>query len=55
MKDLSQLGNGAPPGNSLWLSIKKMFERIQDWFVVQSCGVKLAIVIVAGLIAASGL
>jgi cell division protease FtsH len=55
MKDLSQLGNGAPPGNSLWLSIKKMFARIQDWFVVQSFGVKLAIVIVAGLIAASGL
>ena len=55
MKDLPHLGNGAPPGNSLWLSIKKMFARIQDWFAVQSFGVKLAIVIVAGLIAASGL
>lgn len=55
MKDLPHLGNGAPAGNSLWLSIKKAFARIQDWFAVQSTGVKLAIVIVAALIAASGL
>jgi cell division protease FtsH len=55
MKDLPQLGNGAPPGNSLWLSIKKLFARIQDWFALQSTAVKLAIATVAVLILASGL
>ena len=47
MKDLPPLANGAPAGNSLWLSIKKALARIQDWFAVQSIGVKLAIAAVA--------
>ncbi len=56
MSDLSSTTSQAeardPPGSppSPWLALKKAAARLQDWFTIQSAGVKLLVVAIAILI-----
>jgi cell division protease FtsH len=55
MSDLSNPGDTAPAATGLWLAIKKVASRLQDWFVIQSVLVKLAVLAIVVLIPASGI
>ncbi len=55
MSDLSNPGDAAPPSTGLWLAIKKTAGRLQDWFVIQTVPVKLAVLAMAILIMATGI
>ena len=48
----SAAGRSAP---NPWLSVKKAAARLQDWFVIQSVGVKAMVIAMALLIPASGI
>ena len=48
----STAGRSAP---NLWPSVKKAAARLQDWFVIQSVGVKGMVIVMALLIPASGI
>lgn len=50
MSDLSKPGDTAPAATGLWLAIKKAASRLQDWFVIQSVIVKLAVLVIIVLI-----
>lgn len=55
MSDVSNPGDTAPAATGLWLAIKKLASRLQDWFVIQSVFVKLALLAIILLIPASGI
>ncbi|HMJ31965.1 MAG TPA: AAA family ATPase [Xanthobacteraceae bacterium] len=55
MSDLSKPSDSAPASPGLWLAIKKAANRLEDWFVIQSMGVKLAVLAMAVLIPATGI
>ncbi len=55
MSDLSKPGETAPAATGLWLAIKKAASRLQDWFVIQSVFVKLAVLAIIILIPATGI
>jgi cell division protease FtsH len=44
-----------PASTGPWLAIKKTASRLQDWFVVQSVGVKLTVLVIAVLIPATAI
>ncbi|NPC54068.1 AAA family ATPase [Caenimonas soli] len=60
---MSDLSANSPPPNeaaaaaegSIWLTVKKAAARLQDWFVIQSIAVKVMVVAVAVLIAATSI
>jgi len=54
MSDTPQLRRGAP-GSGLWLSIKKTIAQVQDWFVFQSTGVKVAVTFIVIMIPLTGI
>ena len=54
---MSDVSNPSEPARGLtpwWLALKKMPSRFQDWFVIQSASVKLAVLALAVLIPATG-
>ncbi|PHV05031.1 AAA family ATPase [Janthinobacterium sp. BJB412] len=55
MSDVSNPGDTAPAATGLWLAIKKLASRLQDWFVIQSVFVKLALLAIILLIPATGI
>jgi len=55
MSDFSKPGDTAPAATGLWLAIKKAASRMQDWFVIQSVFVKLAVLAIIILIPATGI
>ena len=55
MSDTPQLKRRAPAGSGLWLSIKKVISQVQDWFVVQSTGAKVAVTFIALMIPLTGI
>jgi cell division protease FtsH len=55
MADLSKPNNAAPPSTGLWNTIKKAAGRLQDWFVLQTVAVKLAVLAIVVLIPATAL
>jgi cell division protease FtsH len=55
MSDLSNPSDAAPATTRLRLAIKKSASRLQDWFVIQSAAVRLAVLAVALLIPATGI
>ena len=55
MSDLSKPSDEPPASTGLWLSIKKTASRVQDWFVVQSVGVKLTVLVMIVLIPATAI
>jgi len=55
MSDLSKPSDEPPASTNLWLAIKKTASRLQDWFVIQSVGVKLSVLLMTVLIPATAL
>ena len=55
MTDLSEPGDAAPAPSGLWFAIKKLFSWLLDWFAIQRLAIKLAVLLVAALIPATGL
>jgi cell division protease FtsH len=55
MSDVSNSRNAAPASTGAWFAIRKAVSRLQDWFVIQPTGVKLAVLALAVLIPATGL
>ena len=43
MSELSKPDDTAPAATGLWLAIQKAASRLQDWFVIQSVFIKLAV------------
>jgi cell division protease FtsH len=50
----SESRDPAETPSSLWITLKKAASRLQDWFAIQSVGVKLMVVAIAILIPATG-
>jgi cell division protease FtsH len=48
-------GAAAAAQPSLWPALKKIAARLQDWFVIQSIGIKVMVIIVALMIPASAI
>ena len=55
MSDLSKTGDAAPAAPGLWVAVKKAAGRLLDWFVVQPVAIKLAVLVLAVLIPATGI
>jgi len=55
MSDLLKPSDEPPASTGLWLAIKKTASRLQDWFVIQSVGVKLTVLVIAVLIPATAI
>jgi cell division protease FtsH len=55
MSDLSKPGDTLPAATGLWRAIKKAASRLQDWFVIQSVIVKLAVLVIIVLIPTTGI
>ncbi|MBC7917690.1 MAG: AAA family ATPase [Rhodoferax sp.] len=55
MADLSKPGETAPTSSSLWLAIKKVMRWLLDWFAIQPLAIRLAVLVVAALIPATGI
>ncbi len=55
MSDLSKPSDASPASPGLWLAIRKLASRLQDWFVIQSMAVKLTVLAIAVLIPATGI
>jgi cell division protease FtsH len=55
MSDLSKPSDKPPASTHLWLAIKKTASRLQDWFVIQSVGVKLTVLLMTVLIPVTAL
>jgi cell division protease FtsH len=55
MSDLSKPSDASPASPGLWLAIRKLASRLQDWFVIQSMAVKLTVLTIAVLIPATGI
>jgi cell division protease FtsH len=55
MSKLSKPGDDAPASTGLWTAIKKVANRLQDWFVIQSGFVKVTVLAIAVLIPVTGL
>ncbi len=53
MPDLSKHADAQPAGP--WFAVKKFANRLQDWFVTQSLGVRLAVLFTIALMAASSI
>ena len=54
MSDLSKPSEEAPLAPGSWLAVKRDASRLQDWFVIQSVAVQLAVLAMAVLIPATG-
>jgi cell division protease FtsH len=50
MSDLLKPSDKPPASTDRWLAVKKNASRLQDWFVIQSIGVKLTVLFMAVLI-----
>ncbi|MES2126977.1 MAG: AAA family ATPase [Pseudomonadota bacterium] len=55
MSYFSKPSDAAPAASGLWIAIKKTASRLQDWFVIQSVFVKLAVLALLVLIPATGI
>ncbi len=55
MSELSKPSDDTPASTGLWTAIKKVANRLQDWFVIQSVTVKLTVLAIAILIPVTGL
>ena len=55
MSDSSKPSAAAPAAKGLRLAVGKAASRLQDWFVIQAVGVKLAVLAMVVLIPASGI
>ncbi len=55
MSDFSKPGDTEPDATGLWGAIKKAAGRLQDWFVIQSVFVKLAVLGMVVLISATAI
>ena len=53
MPDLSKPADTHPAG--LWFTVKKFANRLQDWFVTQSLGIRLAVLFAIALMVASSI
>lgn len=55
MSDLSKPGDTVPVATVVWRAIKKAANRLEDWFVIQSVIVKLAVLAIITLIPATAI
>ena len=55
MSDLSKPSEEAPLAPGSWLAVKRDASRLQDWFVIQSVAVQLAVLAMVVLIPATGI
>ena len=55
MSDLPKPGDAVPAPRGLWFAIKKAISGLLDWFAIQALAVKLAVLVVAALIPATGI
>ncbi len=55
MTDLSKPGDAAAAPSGLWFAIKKVFNWLLDWFAIQPLAIRLAVLLVAALIPATGI
>ena len=52
---MSKPGDATPASTGLWLAIKKLPSRLQDWFAIQAVAVRLTVLVMAVLIPATAI
>lgn len=55
MSNLSKPRDETSAPTGVWFTIKKTASRLQDWFLIQSVGIKLLVLIMAALIPVTGI